>query len=71
MIGPRIRHCLSQLFDAGNGADRTHGATMHFESAPRAKATRPVNGRTRRERGADVLPLPRAHAAAGTRLRLH
>ena len=26
---------ISQLFDAGNGADRTDGPTMHFESASR------------------------------------
>ena len=25
---------ISQLFDAGNGADRTDGPTMHLESAP-------------------------------------
>ena len=25
---------ISKFFDAGNGADRTDGPTMHFESAP-------------------------------------
>ena len=52
LIGRRIRRLpqklnISQLFDAGNGDDRTDGPTMHFD----AKSMRSVNGGMQCERG--------------------
>ena len=58
---------ISQLIDAGNGADRTRNA---ISRAPRAKSFRSINGRRYCERSASRCFYPERSNELGTRNKL-